>query len=105
MVIIKNVFFVDAQERMRVSKKCNQDEREYFGLVATCACGGTISFYKGNGQDYMPTWIISAICAYLEKTRNNNKPIIYQDYEFYIYFYGRDCFVEVVTKEVVKLHI
>lgn len=105
MVNIKGIFFVDLQERMRASKRCNQDERDYVGMVATCACGRTISIYKSNGQDYMPTWILIAICTYLEKAIIIDNPIIQQDYNFYIYFYNRDCFVEVETKEVVKLHI
>lgn len=105
MVIIKNVFFVDAQERLRASKSCNQDEREYLGMVATCVCGRALDIYKSTEKALMPTWILSAVCTYLEKTKNNNKPIIQQDYNFYIYFYGRECFVEVETKEVVKLHI
>ena len=105
MVIIKNVFFVDAQERARVSKRCKAEEREYIGMVATCACGRAIDIYKSTEQSFMPTWILSAICTYLEKIANNIKPIIYQDYDFYIYFYGHECFVEVGSKEVVKLHI
>ena len=105
MVIINNVFFVDAHERLRASKSCKQDEREYVGMVATCACGRALDIYKSTEKGLMPTWILSAICTYLEKTMNNNKPIIYQDYDFYIYFYGRECFVEVETKEVVKVNI
>lgn len=105
MVIIKNVFFVDYQERMRASKKCNQDEREYLGMIATCACGRVIDIYKSTEKALMPTWILSAVCTYLEKAIINNKPIIHQDYNFYIYFYGHDCFVEVETKELVKIKL
>lgn len=105
MVIIKNVFFVDAQERIRVSKKYIRGEREYLGMISTCACCRSIEIYKSTERSLMPTCILSAVCTYLEKTADNNKPIIYQDYDFYVYFYGRDYFVEVESKEVVKLDI
>ena len=105
MVIIKNVFFVDSQERLRVSKSYKQDEREYLGMVATCACGRAIDIYKKTEKAIMPTWILTAICTYLEKITSNIKPSIYQDYDFFIYFYGCECFVEVCSKEVVKLKL
>ena len=105
MIIIKNVFFVTEEERLKVSDKTNVEERDYLGLVSTYASGGALSIYGKHGNNYMPLWILSAICSYLERTRKNNKPVIYQDYNFYVYMYGLECFVEVETKEVVKLPI
>ena len=105
MIIIKDVFFVDAQERARVSKSCKQDERDYLGMVATWACGRAISICTSGKNNYLPTSILSAICSYLERTRKNNKDVIYQDYNFYVYMYGLERFIEVETKEVVKITI
>lgn len=105
MTIIKNVFFVTEEERITASNNYKVEDREYLGKVSTYASGGAISIFSKHGHNYIPTWILSAICAYLERTRINNKPVIYQDYSFYVYIYKLDCFVEVETKELVKLPI
>lgn len=103
MVNIKNVFFVNADERKEASKLYGAENSQYLGMCASVACGRGLSIYGNTTNNYMPTWILSGIVAYLEKTRKNNKAIILQDYNFFIYVYDRYTFVEVETKNVVKV--
>lgn len=103
MVNIKNVFFVNAEERKQASKLYGVESSQYLGMVASVASGGGIVIYGSTTNNYMPTWIISGICAYLDKTRKNNKPIILQDYNFFVYVYDRYAFVEIETKSVVSV--
>ena len=103
MVNIKNVFFVNAEERKQAYKMYVAESSQYLGMVASVASGSGLSIYGNSTKNYMPTWILSGICAYLDKTRKNNKPIILQDYNFFVYVYDRYAFVEVETKEVVRV--
>ena len=103
MVNIKNVFFVNAEEREQAYKMYGAESSQYLGMVASVASGSGLSIYGNTTNNYMPTWIVSGICAYLEKTRKNNKTIILQDYNFFVYVYDRYAFVEVETKEVVRV--
>ena len=103
MVKIKNVFFVNADERRAAYQKYGTESSQYLGMVASVASGRGLSIYGNTASNYIPTWIVSAICAFLDKTRVNNKPIILQDYNFFVYVYDRYAFVEVETKEVVRV--
>lgn len=103
MTNIKNVFFVNGEERKEAYKLYGGESSQYLGMCASVASGSGLSIYRNTTNNYMPTWILSGIVAYLEKTHKNNKPIILQDYNFYIYVYDRYAFVEVETKAVVKV--
>ncbi|MDY5996051.1 MAG: hypothetical protein SPJ07_01655 [Bacilli bacterium] len=103
MTNIKNVFFVNAEERKEASKLYGAESSQYLGMVASVASGSGLVIYGNTMNNYMPAWIMSGICAYLEKTRKNNKPIILQDYNFFVYVYDRFAFVEVETKAVVRV--
>lgn len=103
MVNIKNVFFVNTEERVKACRLYGMESNQYLGMVASVASGSGLVIYGNSTNNYMPTWIMSGICAYLEKTRKNNKPIILQDYNFFVYVYDRYAFVEVETKDVVRV--
>lgn len=103
MTNIKNVFFVNAIEREEARKLYSNVSSQYLGMLSSVESGSGIIVYGSSTNNVVPVWIMNAICTYLEKTRKNNKPSIYQDYNFFVYIYDRYVFVEVETKPVVKV--
>lgn len=102
MTIINNVFFGNSEERIRALRHYKGRGDNYLCLIASYCCGDIIKSYGKFGDNYMPISLLSAICEYLERTRNINKTIK-QDYDFYTYIYEDKYFVEVETREEVKL--
>lgn len=104
MINIKNVFFVNADEREEARKLYRNVSSQYLGMLSSVGSGSGIIIYGGSTNNYIPVEIMIAICSYLKQARKNNKPIILQDYNFFVYIYDTYCFVEVETKKVVKVY-
>lgn len=99
MTIFKNVYFIDGKEFERVKKERADSLTQYLGYIHTCCCGRGLIVKPAN--DSIPTWILSAILTYLEKSCLG-KTIIHQDYAFFIHLFDDKCFIEVDTSCVIR---
>ena len=96
----KSFSFVDNRGLKTASMLFDGSNSYYVGKVKSVEWGRGLCFYGANEYNYIPTRIVKEIIKYINKTIKRGKPIIYQDYNFYIFMYDNDCIIEVETEYV-----
>lgn len=101
MVKIKNVYFGCRDELLRMRQAYNHET--YLGMVVSYGFTSAVDIYGTSNSPRMSTRIMLAICTYIESGKKGMFPIVSEDYNFYVYTFDNINFVEVETKNAVRI--